>query len=333
MTTNPAKSAIARAARPTSVGTIGGMTLIEVLVVLTLIGAISAFGVAMMRKQDKGLMLDTGARVIRSSLRIARNSARKSGSGAIVRISTEDRSIQAFPVDVAGNWHFEDDTGAYGRRIQGGAPIVDGGMLGKCAKSQGATIDLGDYPMYEARDGFRFTVWIKTDRPVAGAIVSRAKAFRLGMNEGGALTAELQVGEQNETLRMETRPGIVTPGKWIKVAIAYDRVEFTIEAQNVVFARQLESRTVARAQGNLLLGGGLVASFDEARYDVVVAEQEETLKGRVAIDSKEDIIVRFDAEGRLDRRRHSKPVQVKLFIEDESETRTDVFVDFAGVVQ
>lgn len=333
MNAQSAKSVPLSDDRGRTVRLVGGMTLIEVLVVLTLIGAISAFGVAMMRKQDKGLMLDTGSRVIRSSLRIARNSARKSGSGAIVRISPEDRSIQAFPVDIAGNWHFEDDTGAYGRRIQGGVPIIEGGFLGKCAKSQGAAIDLGDYPNYDSRDGFRFSVWLKIDRPASGTIVSRAKSFRLGMNEGGALTAELQVGDQNESLRMETRPGIVTPGKWMQVAIAYDRVEFTIEAQNVVFARQLESRPTARAQGNLILGGGVPGAFDEARFDVVVAEQEETLKGRVAIDAKEDIIVRFDSDGRLDRRRHSKPVRVKLIIEDEPERSADVFVDFAGVVQ
>lgn len=333
MTLHPANSNGFYDARTDAGRNASGMTLIEVLVVLTLIGAISAFGVAMMRKQDKGLMLDTGARVIRSSLRIARNSARKSGSGAIVRISPVDRSVQAYPVEIAGNWHFEDDTGAYGRRIQGGVPIVEGGMLGKCAKTQGASIDLGNYPMFDSRDGFRFGIWLKTDRPASGTIVSRAKSFRLGLNESGALTAELQVGDQNESLRMETRPGVVTPGKWIYVAIAYDRVEFTIEAQNVVFARQLEARPTARAQGNLLLGGGVPGSFDEARFDVVVAEQEETLKGRVAIDSKEDIIVRFDAEGRLDRRRHSKPVEVKLFIEDEPETQATVFLDFAGVVQ
>ena len=45
---------------------------------------------------------------------------------------------------------------------------------------------------------------------------------------------EIQVGDQKETVRTETRAGLVRAGEWTRVAIGYDRIELILEAQGVL---------------------------------------------------------------------------------------------------
>lgn len=316
----------------------GGFTLMELMVVIGLLGVLLGIGLSMIRKQDKGLVLEANAKLVRSHLRVARTSARKSGAGALVRISTADRTIESFPVETAGNWHFEDDTGARGTRIQGGVQSVDGGFLGRAARLSGGSLDLGSYPFYATAHGFRFTTWVNLDQVATADIAGRRRVFRFSLSDSGSLAAEIQVGEQNETVKVETRAGVVRPGVWTQVAIAYDRMELTIEAGNVVYARKKESKPLnIDAPGPLLLGGrGFIGLVDEARFDVVSGDGPEELSNRLSVDMAEtqgDLVVRFDGDGRLDKRFHKGPVDVRMRIDERADLETAVRVDWAGVVK
>lgn len=312
-----------------------GFTLAELMVVLGLIAAIASVALAMIRKQDPQAILDASAKLVRANLRVARNSARKAGTAALVRISTTDRTVQAFPSDIGGNWHFEDMTGSRGSRISGAA-IVPGGKLGMCARAGGAAIDLGDYPYFEAKDGFRFEVAIKPEIMGANEIINRPGAFRLALLESGGLVGEIHCGEGNETVRIETRGGLVRTGEWTRVAIAYDRLELALEANGVTYARIQETRPVNEPSGSLTLGGkgGLQGFFDEARLDVVIADAAEEINKRIDIAGQGDIVARFDELGRLDRRFHERPVEILMTVgEGEGMKKTVVKVDLSGVVE
>jgi hypothetical protein len=310
------------------------MTLMELLVVFGLLSVITGVGVSMMRKQDKGVMLATTARQIRANLRVARTSARKSGAGSMVRIAAGTGRIEAFPVEVGGNWHFEDDTGARGTRVAG-VPVVDGGWMGRCARLNGGALDLGSYPFFATKDGLRLSFWIKVDRAGGCELAGRDRVFHFGVRDDGAFTADVQVGEQGESVRLETRGGLLRAGEWTKVAMAYDRMELAIEVRGVVYARRSETRVLTNdAPGHLTVGGrGFVGLIDEVRYDVIQGMGSEELPKGIGIGEDRDIVVRFDDLGRLDVRFHQQPIRIPLRALAD-ETRTDqVVVDTSGVVR
>jgi prepilin-type N-terminal cleavage/methylation domain-containing protein len=316
-----------------------GLTIIELLVVLGLIGVLSGIGVGMMRKRDSNLTTEVNGRLLRSILRQARNSAKTSGTGVVVRLNREDNLIEASPIELGGCWHFEDQSGSRNTKIESALELVDDGWMGRAAQLSSSSIDLGNYPWYAATQGFRVRLWFRHEAGSTGIIVARQNSFKFAVTEEGALKAEILVGKQNEAVSLTTRGGVVRPGKWQNISLSYDRLQITIDVDGVLYAQKSESRRLfVDPKARLVLGGGsLKGAVDEMRYDVAQDGKAEEMSIGVDLSEDTDLIIRFDGNGRLDRRFHKNPALVVLIGDppnDASEPiREEIRIEFTGVIR
>ena len=109
-----------------------GLTLIELVVVMGLIGVLLGAGIGMLSTLNLGERAAIG--LVQNVIRAARNTALARSSPAIVRIDRAAGTISAEGTQVVGTWHFEDERMRGGRQLDGrigGAEVVSGGYIGK----------------------------------------------------------------------------------------------------------------------------------------------------------------------------------------------------------
>ncbi len=304
-----------------------------------LIAVMTGIGVGMMRKRDSNLTTEINGRLLRSILRQARNSAKVSGTGVVVRLDAEDSLVAASPIILGGCWHFEDERGARNTKIDSAVELVEEGWMGRAAKLSGSSVDLGSYSWYVATQGFRVQLWIKAEQANGGVIFLRQNSFKLTLTQEGALNGEVIVGKQNETVATKTRDGLIAVGKWHEVALSYDRLELIVEVDGVRFAVKPEQRRMFVDQkSHLILGGsGFKGLADEMRYDVALDGKVEEFSTGVDVLKEGDLLVRFDGNGRLDRRFHTKPAVIILQgdpPDDQSDPIQErVRIEFTGAIR
>lgn len=314
-------------------------TIVELLVVMGLMAVLAGITVGMLRKQDRGLIVEANARLVRSAFRLARSSARGSGSGALVRIDAEANTVATYPVEVAGNWHFEDFTGGRNRAVTHTGDIVDKGLLGRCLSLAGGSVDLGTSPMFNPSEGFRFSLWVAPETPGGVDLVRKENGFRLFLNEEGGLRAWLRVGSQAESVEASTRPGVVRAGAWSKVTLSYDRVALSVAVNDVVYAERNETRRVySDTSGRLQIGGGqggFKGLVDEARMDVISFGETDNVSPRIEFTEGSSLVARFDGRGRLDRRFHKEAVVVRMRVDEteEEEKEITIRIELSGVIR
>ncbi len=316
-----------------------GLTIIELLVVMGLIAVLSGIGVGMMRKRDSNLTTEVNGRLLRSILRQARNSAKTSGAGVVVRLDPEENLVEASPISLGGCWHFEDETGSRNMQIQSAVELVDDGWMGRALKLSGGSIDLGNSPFFEATQGFRLRFKLKPDAGSKGVLIKRQNGFKLTLTEEGAIRGEIIAGKQNQTVSLKTRPGLVTADRWQDVSFIYDRLEMAIEIDGVQYAAKAEHRRLfVDPKAHLLVGGdSFKGLLDELRYDVALDGKIEEFTTGVDVVAGADLIVRFDGNGRLDKRFHKKPVTLILQgdapDEESDPVREEIRIEFTGVIR
>lgn len=317
-----------------------GLTLLELLVVLGLITVIAGVSVGLMKRRDRTLTLEANSKLVRSVLRLARNSARTSGSGAVVRFDVETSSIEASPVETGAHCHFEDDFVSRGITAKHSGQIVEEGKFGRCLRLAGGECDFGSHPFYHPENGFRATCWVQPDAGANGVIFELEGSFKLELGQDGSLTAELRSGKQGVVTGLETRAGLVEAGRWQSVSLTYDRLEFAIDVDGVRYAarKQLDPVTID-LKGHLNVGsarGGIKGLVDEFRYDVVAAAEREQLSAGADLKEGTDTVIRFDPKGRLDPRHHRRPAIILIegdAGENEDAQVESIRIEMSGVIR
>lgn len=317
-----------------------GLTLLELLVVLGLITVIAGVSVGMMKRRDRGLTLEANAKLVRSTLRLARNTARRSGTGSVVRFDIETSSFAASPVEAGAHWHCEDDFVTRGITAKHGGSLEEDGKLGRCVRLDGGEVDLGAHAFYQPENGFRAACWVMPDPGRGGVIFELEGSFKLVADPEGALRAELRTGNQGTVTSIQTRNGLLGAGRWREVALSYDRIELSIDVDGVRYAAKRQAGVVATdAKGHLNVGssnGGFKGLLDEFRYDVVAAADSEQLSAGADLDEQSDTVIRFDGAGRLDPRHHKRPAFVRIRGDEGENADAEVEViriEMSGVIR
>ena len=317
----------------------GGMTLLELLLVMGLIGVLMGAGAGLLASVDLGPRAAKG--MVQGVIRAAHNSAVARGASARVHIDRNARSIRAEAMEVVGTWHFEGQgevvRGAF--EIDGtnfGAVSVEDGFAGRAlAFPRGsrarAEVPLQLYPAFDLSQGFRIELALRLDGGGGGRVLALGEAVGIDVSGEGALACwfaplvldstehEMKGGRQ----RFLAPPGSIVPGEWRRIAFQYNRREVTVELDGVRIESTEEvlpdGAPVWKIESPLVIGDsqrGFTGAIDALRLSAVTASETAILPENVEFAADVPKELCFDAGGNLDRSVHREPATVTLVYGD-----------------
>lgn len=181
--------------KPKTINPVSGLTLLELVVVLSIVGIVLGLGVGMFLASRKDAGLRTAHAAALSMLRYARAQAVVRRAPASVRFDLPNLKVSALADRDFGVWHFEDltTTGALGLHgaVRGGE--LEHGKVGYALRLKGSgnvTVDRVTIP--PEVDALWVEAWVYPEdlggRP---AIFEKAKELALRAEADGKLNAEL----------------------------------------------------------------------------------------------------------------------------------------------
>jgi prepilin-type N-terminal cleavage/methylation domain-containing protein len=307
-------------------------TLIELLLVISLVGLVLGLGLGAFTRVDLGDRIAPG--LVHNVIRSARNWAVARQAPARVRIDAASNSIRAEGLRVIGTWHFESlpVSGAFGLAGSDFAGVLaDDGYQGRALSfdGDGSRVDIPVQldPAYDLADGFVVACALKPRAQRGGAVLSIGDAVGLDTTSKGGLAGWFVSGFRDEQGRLqrggripiEAPPGVLSPARWSRVELAYDRRALRLAVDGVLVAQVEENQPVWRIEGPLSLSPGRTTwpgALDSLVISAVVAEDASVLPKSVTFAPGAPPEIVFDAGGGLDRRVHREPVRFALQFED-----------------
>ncbi|MBM3990257.1 MAG: prepilin-type N-terminal cleavage/methylation domain-containing protein [Planctomycetes bacterium] len=331
-----------------------GMTLLELLIVMGLIGVLLGAGVGLVASVDVGHRAAKG--LVQSVIRAARNSSVARGAPSRVVIDRARRTIRADAFEVVGTWHFEGGTevvrGAF--EIDGinqGALLVDDGFTGRALSfepgSRGrAEVPVQLYSAYDLTEGFRLEFALRLDGASGGRVLRIGESVGVDVSSEGAMRVWLVPRAQDSfggELRggrasLEAPAGTFAAGRWRRVSFHYDRRGLVLEVDGVRIDPPEDSEPemgpVWRIDGPLVIGdaqGGFTGSIDALVLSVIGASESTRLPDGVEFSATTPAQIAFDGGGNLDRSVHREPVRFSL---EQAEGRSyAIVVGLYGTVE
>ncbi|WP_145196675.1 LamG-like jellyroll fold domain-containing protein [Planctomycetes bacterium Poly30] len=329
-----------------------GFTLLELLLVMTLLGTILGVGLGAFASFDPGRRAARG--LVANALRQARNEAIAHRAPARVLFDPATRTITSEGTAVAGTWRFETPAMEGARGISGlaqgfpGTPLTDDGFVGKALDmdvgGRGAKVvfDLSSEPLFRVRRGFRLSCALRPKTLEAAQILDFGGVVEMSSFEDGSIgfsvvtrrVDELGRSIPGETINVRTSPGAIEAGRWSQVEVRYDGAWLSALSDGVPVAMRAETRELWDVEKPLVIGGGR-SGYDGQIDDLVilVAREGETfiLPSSVEFDAREPFEVRFDEGGGLDPIAHARPVEIGLKFDDG--TSDGLVVQVFGTVE
>jgi hypothetical protein len=341
-----------------------------VLAILSLLGALTA---GVFRIARRSYSLSASASEIEGLILRARNAAMTSGAPARVVVDPAARTVRAQAFERLGEWSFEDADGVSTRglfnepaRLEGAEAAAGRVGRGLALGGQGY-VDCGASPRYDVRLGLHVEAWVLLERGLdepaaadnarvprrkaptaavaearAAAIVEKGGAYFLGACADGAL--EGAIGE----FRARTLPGVLQPGRWMKVALRRDGDSLALLADGIErpwhpagAAGPLDDtgsvpKSIPLDGAPLTIGsrsGSFPGRVDEVRLWGLIEAPEFVLGPRESILGWKKVI-HFDRNGHLDPRHHERGVRILLYGQDgagaaSGGSKTHVAVDYS----
>jgi prepilin-type N-terminal cleavage/methylation domain-containing protein len=313
-----------------------GTTLLELLVVLTLIGALLGIGVGFAARLT--FPRQAAVESVKGVLQAARAFAVTQGSLARVVASREGRSIQRLGFRTIGEWHFEGSgaEGAFGLTfdLRSARAVEDGRIGSALAFEDGgyAECPVSSLPSWESRDGLAFKADVRLERG-GGIVARRGESWRVEVRADGGVSVDVALvsptkgeGARGERLRVDSAPGLVRPGRWARLSFLYDRTHLRLSVDGIERARSprateplwLDRAALRLSDPERTLHGAI----DEVSVAALVVEEPQFLPEGVEFAADADLW--FDAAGNLDPARHDGPLAVELKFDRGASRRIEV---------
>lgn len=333
-----------------------GLTLIELLAVMAVIGILLGAGVGVLASLDLGERAALGR--IQNAIRSTRNTALARRAPARVRLlapgapghrgAGDGWALQPEVLELVGTWHFEGDLeGAFGLTGTADEPaFADDGYIGRAlglaARDDSAVeFPVQNDPAFDFQQGFVLECALRLEAARnPGVVVDAGGLFGLELQAHGALSGWLvpagldERGQLRPKGRQElcTDEGALSGPGWHRVRFEYDRRLARISVEGVELARTELDVPLWRMEGPLALGDGrqrVGVGVDALVIGAFIAAPAVVLEDTLRLVEPPPVIA-FDAAGHLDRELHGERVELVLELEDGR--RAPVHVGAYGTV-
>ena len=341
----------------------GGVTLLEILVVVGIIGIMMGFGVGALQRQRNDL--EQTAVALRDLVRLARGNARFYQSSARLVVDPPPRTTPAtqgesedpleqrfvvLAVRPLSEWNFDlnGPSGSFGiEGTLGAASIVDEGRFGKGLAPDpeggqpGVFVRTSQYSDFDLSEGFvaRLDLWLDTRE--ACTILRLGQSFELGIDAGGFARGQVTFtqtgGQAGRTIRMRGLERLPLR-RWFRLALSYDGKSIVLARDGleederpgdgpVYYDRQAEFWISA---GDTPVPGRIdsVELFGYERLGEFLIPQDVSLRSGPAD-------LHFASDGRLDPRYHGAPVSYRMVMGaddgEEQRRRESVTIELGGL--
>ncbi|MHC4135278.1 MAG: prepilin-type N-terminal cleavage/methylation domain-containing protein [Planctomycetota bacterium] len=345
-----------------------GFTLIEILVVLSLLAVLMGLSAGLIQRAGQGNMLLQTAQSLASQLASAR--AQSYGNDRAY-VSVEPRVVRTYRNRQVFHWPCEDfvkTTDGYELQHAGGGVEIseprEAGREGRFAIFSGGRVDLGDPPWLDFVDGFSIRCRIRPGAPTGlgiqtlfkkgpGLVVSlrphEAGRFgieakiRLRPKPGSATTGGdyvLVTGDREGETLPEWRSPLLA-GRWYELRITYDRNTFTIHVDERLRAiRSDKNNRMWPNDDRFVIGSGFLGGFDSLVLSGIFEDDDDRYDIPEAVSWIDDqgkpkegaTYIRFKNRS-LDPRYHAEPIWLWFRLDQGEEgggARRVVTVSLSG---
>jgi len=326
------------------------MTLLELLAVMFILALVLGGGLGYFSSLDLGRRQAAG--LVRNVLRSAQNTAIASGAPARVRIDKVKNALWAESLATVGTYHFEQQS------ITGFGPagtaepehFDERGFVGACFRPGGvlgaeAEIPLERDPACDFTHGFSLECALFRETENSGRVFSlgssESPTLALELGKNGALRARMRTrtGDATSdrpggTVILQSEPGLVPVGRWMKVRMRYDRARFELLLDGALVDFEEEESFVWRVDAPLVLSDAALpfpGRIDNLVIAAMVVGDPSILPESMHFVPDVPAVVQFAASGGLDRERHRDPPRIGLEYKDGS--RETVTVGLYGTVE
>jgi prepilin-type N-terminal cleavage/methylation domain-containing protein len=305
-----------------------GFTLIEMLVVLSILGVLMGLSVAAFQRSVPHR--DLARRALLDALRHARlfGIAENAPAMVVLEPGTEEGwpTVQAIGRKTVGNWHFE-GTELAGWPVDARGSGLEEVRVGALAQAvrlsseEPSWLEVPIVPAFESRDGFALEVFLALERWRGQLLFSKGRAIALRQDSSGSLSLQVQVvtrdeeGEPKPAFHtVATPPGVLPLGRFFKLAATFDGVQLRLAVDDVVVGELALQRKAPfdPDPGTPLLFGQLdqpsELALDEMKWGIYAGDTQELREMEFCAGSAR--FIRFGPDGALDPRFHQGPAEI-----------------------
>ena len=274
-----------------------GFSLIELMVVVTLISILLGIGSALFTHAHRKLALNVAAAETVTLLKQARYFSMQESERSVILLTPETMELWGYrPV---GFWHLEDmvSHGAFGKNATPKNLETAAGKVGRSLqfKGENSSLECGKFGQFNLGDGFSLSFWVYPERAKdSQSLFQISHYYILGVNPD--YTLALKAFDQ------KTNTSLLYPlplYQWTHLYLADHGNSISVLADDVLLAQLSYRRSRIPQDAPLLLGNGFKGKMDEVKLCARVALETLWLPEDIVFRKAPERIV-FDRHGALD---------------------------------
>ncbi|MEW6027654.1 MAG: LamG-like jellyroll fold domain-containing protein [Planctomycetota bacterium] len=296
-----------------------GFTIVELLVVISIIAIITGVGLAVLSHSGRQFGFQAVRGELVSLLRYTRSNAMIEKGVSAVVIDPLKKEIYSCSRRTVGLWHFEDSasTGAFGNnaQLQGDAAIAAYGRFGNGMMIvSGGSANCGAIPFLSRMSGISVECWVSPTATTGPA--GQRTVFDL--SEGGMMIdADDSIRAWFGSLSVNSNPSVIPYERWSYLMMVFEP-DYTQYNGAGVLSVYLNNDLIAQASGNPVVtlgkknfsvsasgGTSFKGMIDEVKIALLAESEKLTLESDITITPESGppfgtpFAVRFGKDGRL----------------------------------
>ena len=326
-----------------------GFTLLELIIVITLVGALAGLGAGLL--VGSGDPAEQVRRIVVDSVRLAKDQARRTRAPASVEVRIpqgdpdEIGTVRVVALRPVCEWNFDDGrphgSGDVTTEILA-AKIVDDGRFGRgldcdiAMDGSGIRADVRSRADFDLRSGFVVRADLYLNARGACTVVRVGEAFEFGIAQGGYLTGSVTLRRQdgNQGQRITLR-GVrrVPVGRWFQAEFAVDRAQARLRLNGALEVAKATDEECWRDPEAYFVVSDAGAQVP-GRVDTVELQAFEVV-GENDLPPFTKLIegpqwLYFDRDGLVDRKRHGALPRYRFEVDD---VETSVALEAGGLTR